>query len=371
MSVLSRAGPRRGPAVRQAGRSDVETDADGAAVTLQGEPVHEVAGGLPCLRARSPGWRAGCGTTGDWDGARGRRSRQPLLFVGEVVDVGRGLRPEPERRPTGRPAHGGHPDELRRLRSGPGLARPVGVSGRRSIRRVSTPSSMAATASPSMAKSMKSAWACSLNRSRSGPSIGGRPRDRTASARARNRSTMAWGSNSSGMARWYRSRRCATTGEPPALHWTALVIRWSPRVRRCRGHATAGGARSCFREEGTPSPLRRSAQPEAVGRHRQPAVPRVRRRARRQARLVVPGHRGRLRRDPRHRPEGPVASPRTTRWPSRHPDAERSAMGRSATHRRVGQQRHPGSGCAPLVEVGGQPPVDLLAGHRLELGRAC
>ncbi len=63
---------------------------------------------------------------------------------------------------------------------------------------------MAATASPSMAKSMKSTRACSLNRSRSGPSTGGRPRDRTASARARKRSTMAWGSNSSGMTRWYR-----------------------------------------------------------------------------------------------------------------------------------------------------------------------
>ena len=57
------------------------------------------------------------------------------------------------------------------------------------------PSSMRGSASPIMAKSMKSAWACFLNRSRSGPSIGGRPRDLTASALARNRSTMAWGSN--------------------------------------------------------------------------------------------------------------------------------------------------------------------------------
>ena len=30
---------------------EVETDAGGVAVAIQGEPVHEVAGGLPCLAA--------------------------------------------------------------------------------------------------------------------------------------------------------------------------------------------------------------------------------------------------------------------------------------------------------------------------------
>jgi hypothetical protein len=70
-----------------------------------------------------------------------------------------------------------------------------GAAGRRSIRKVRIPPSMEASASPSMAKSMKSTCACSLNRWRSGPSTGGRPRDRTASARARNRLTMASGSN--------------------------------------------------------------------------------------------------------------------------------------------------------------------------------
>ncbi len=58
---------------------------------MQGEPVHEVAGGLPCLGRRSPGWPAECGTTGDWAAADGAPASH-VLFVGEVVDAGERVR---------------------------------------------------------------------------------------------------------------------------------------------------------------------------------------------------------------------------------------------------------------------------------------
>ncbi len=58
----------------------VEVDGEGRAVTLQGEPVDEVAGGLPVL-AGAAAWLA-CAV----------RQRHPLgshdLYVGEIVDVG-------------------------------------------------------------------------------------------------------------------------------------------------------------------------------------------------------------------------------------------------------------------------------------------
>ena len=95
-----------------------------------------------------------------------------------------GVQP-PARRTIPRSSGWRTPDELRADRP---LAHPrrtsvglVGLRrgfGRRSMRSTNTPSSSAASASPSMAKSMKSAWACSLKRWRSAPSIGGRPRFR-------------------------------------------------------------------------------------------------------------------------------------------------------------------------------------------------
>ena len=63
------------------------------------------------------------------------------------------------------------------------------------MRSVRIPSTSSASASPIMAKSVKSRWACSRKRCRSGPSIGGIPRVRTASARARKRATISCGSN--------------------------------------------------------------------------------------------------------------------------------------------------------------------------------
>jgi flavin reductase (DIM6/NTAB) family NADH-FMN oxidoreductase RutF len=66
----------------------VETDGTGAAVSMQGEPVREVTGGLPCLSvARS--WLA-CEVRHllIWDGDLGEGEASHVLFVGEVVDVG-------------------------------------------------------------------------------------------------------------------------------------------------------------------------------------------------------------------------------------------------------------------------------------------
>lgn len=65
---------------------DVELDADGAAIALQGVPVHEVAG-LPYLSS-ALGWlscvvRATLG----WEGTT-TEPPSHVLFVGEVADVG-------------------------------------------------------------------------------------------------------------------------------------------------------------------------------------------------------------------------------------------------------------------------------------------
>ncbi|MGA3146216.1 MAG: flavin reductase family protein [Acidimicrobiales bacterium] len=66
----------------------VELDGVGSAVSLQGEPVREVAGGLPCLAvARS--WLA-CDVRHllRWDGDGTAGVASHVLFVGEVVDAG-------------------------------------------------------------------------------------------------------------------------------------------------------------------------------------------------------------------------------------------------------------------------------------------
>ena len=65
------------------------------------------------------------------------------------------------------------------------------AGGRRSIRRVMMPSSKDGSASPIRAKSRKSCWARSLNRTRSAPSTGGSGRFFTALARSRKRSMRA------------------------------------------------------------------------------------------------------------------------------------------------------------------------------------
>jgi flavin reductase (DIM6/NTAB) family NADH-FMN oxidoreductase RutF len=66
----------------------VELDASGAAIAVQGEPVREVAGGLPCLAA-ARAWLA-CDVRHllCWDGDAPDGSASHVLFVGEVVDAG-------------------------------------------------------------------------------------------------------------------------------------------------------------------------------------------------------------------------------------------------------------------------------------------
>ena len=144
--------------------------------------------------------------------------------------------------------------------------------------------------------------------------------------------------------------------------------------RRASGGPYGRAARSC-REEGTPSALRRGAEPEAIGRHRRPAVPGVRRRARGRARLVVPGRGGPVRPDPR---VGAAPARRTTTSPTRSTtDGWTGARPDSAPHRggpRAAARPGGGAALAPSarrsrrsVQVGGQAAVDLLAHH---LGRA-
>lgn len=71
---------------------DVEVDDHGVATSLQGEPVVEVAGGLPCL-AVSVAWLA-CSVRSitTWDdlvpGGADRPVASHVLVVGEVVDAG-------------------------------------------------------------------------------------------------------------------------------------------------------------------------------------------------------------------------------------------------------------------------------------------
>jgi flavin reductase (DIM6/NTAB) family NADH-FMN oxidoreductase RutF len=61
---------------------------DGTALSMQGEPVQEVAGGLPCL-ASARSWLA-CEARHilDWDEDVAVGSASHVLVIGEVVDVG-------------------------------------------------------------------------------------------------------------------------------------------------------------------------------------------------------------------------------------------------------------------------------------------
>jgi len=81
---------------------EVETDRDGSAHTMQGEPVFEVGGGLPCLGAAASWLSCRVRYTGDWGGPGAPVSH--VLYVGEVVDAG-------ERVTTG--PGGGGPEILR------------------------------------------------------------------------------------------------------------------------------------------------------------------------------------------------------------------------------------------------------------------
>jgi flavin reductase (DIM6/NTAB) family NADH-FMN oxidoreductase RutF len=67
---------------------DVEVDGSGAATSLQGEPVVEVAGGLPCLSA-AVAWLA-CSLRSEqgWNDGADLDRASHVLMVGEVVDAG-------------------------------------------------------------------------------------------------------------------------------------------------------------------------------------------------------------------------------------------------------------------------------------------
>jgi flavin reductase (DIM6/NTAB) family NADH-FMN oxidoreductase RutF len=67
---------------------EIERDGAGRVVAVQGIPVHEVAGGLPCL-ASSVAWLA-CTvrSISRWDAPSGPGGASHVLFVGEVVAVG-------------------------------------------------------------------------------------------------------------------------------------------------------------------------------------------------------------------------------------------------------------------------------------------
>ena len=67
---------------------DIETDRTGAALTMQGEAVHEVAGGLPCLASAVSWLSCQVRHTGDWGGSGGLPPASHVLYVGEVVDAG-------------------------------------------------------------------------------------------------------------------------------------------------------------------------------------------------------------------------------------------------------------------------------------------
>ena len=96
---------------------------------------------------------------------------------------------------------------------------------------------------------------------------------------------------------------------------TTLVERstWPVRSGRRGGTPRCGpGVTRSSREKGTPSALRGSAQPEAVFDGVDGTVRRVRGRARRRARFVVPGRRGQVRPHPRLHADA-VARRTTTR----------------------------------------------------------
>jgi flavin reductase (DIM6/NTAB) family NADH-FMN oxidoreductase RutF len=68
--------------------TEVETDDDGVAVTMQGIPVREDVGGLPRLESAVSWLSCRVRHTGDWEGGDGTAPASHLLFVGEVVDAG-------------------------------------------------------------------------------------------------------------------------------------------------------------------------------------------------------------------------------------------------------------------------------------------
>jgi flavin reductase (DIM6/NTAB) family NADH-FMN oxidoreductase RutF len=73
----------------------VEVDGAGMAISLQGEPVREVAGGFPCLAAAVSWLSCEVRQTCIWDGDAPDGTASHVLFVGEVVDAGEAAEPVP------------------------------------------------------------------------------------------------------------------------------------------------------------------------------------------------------------------------------------------------------------------------------------
>jgi flavin reductase (DIM6/NTAB) family NADH-FMN oxidoreductase RutF len=67
---------------------EVETDGDGVAVSMQGVPVREVEGGLPCLESAVSWLSCRVRHIGDWGPEGDAPPASHVLFIGEVVDAG-------------------------------------------------------------------------------------------------------------------------------------------------------------------------------------------------------------------------------------------------------------------------------------------
>jgi flavin reductase (DIM6/NTAB) family NADH-FMN oxidoreductase RutF len=67
---------------------EVEVDATGAAVSMQGVPVDEVTGGLPCVGSALAWLACAVRHTIRWDGDAPGTPVSHVLVVGEVIDVG-------------------------------------------------------------------------------------------------------------------------------------------------------------------------------------------------------------------------------------------------------------------------------------------
>jgi flavin reductase (DIM6/NTAB) family NADH-FMN oxidoreductase RutF len=123
---------------------EVEVDGAGVATSIRGEAVFEVAGGLPCLSAAVAWLACSVRTVQSWDVTGGNGGASHVLVVGDVVGAG-----ETDRLSAPR----GEDDAAAPSRPDvqvPGVPE-LPDAGRRSIRKVRTPSSMVASASPSMA----------------------------------------------------------------------------------------------------------------------------------------------------------------------------------------------------------------------------
>ena len=75
----------------------IETDGDGVAVSMQGVPVREVEGGLPCLDSAVSWLSCRVRHTGDWGAEGDAPPVSHVLFVGEVVDAGEAPGVDPDR----------------------------------------------------------------------------------------------------------------------------------------------------------------------------------------------------------------------------------------------------------------------------------